>query len=264
MRGDGAASALDEAQPKRPLSAASEMRRIIPLARCANFRDLGGYSGLNGRKTRWGKLYRSMTPEYITPEDYAAVKDLGIRLVVDLRGPQFKTSGPLGEAPSRRVTPGRKRLFIMTDAERQAYAHMAPEEALPIVLTHMGKTLARAASHIAAEPGPALVHCRLGKDRTGVFTAVLLRLLGVSEDDVIEDYLLSAPFIEEAHRLLADSGEPIFGGGESRVAQEPPSRAAIEAVLNELEGHYGGAEAYLRLHGLRKRDVAKLIDGLLE
>jgi protein-tyrosine phosphatase len=214
--------------------------------------------------TRWGKLYRSMTPEYIGPDDYAIVRELGIGLVVDLRGPQFKTSGPLGEAPSRRVTPGRKRPFIMTDAERQAYAHMAPEEALPIVLTHMGKAFARAASHIATEAGPTLVHCRLGKDRTGVFAALLLRLVGVSESDVIEDYLLSAPFVEEAHRLLADAGEPIFGGGESKVAREPPSRAAIEAVLDQLEDRYGGAEAYLRLHGLRKKDVAHLIDGLLE
>ena len=45
-----------------------------------------------------------------------------------------------------------------------------------------------------AEPGvlPAVYFCMAGKDRTGVFSAVVLGLLGVADDDIVADYVLHA------------------------------------------------------------------------
>ena len=33
--------------------------RLLPLVGAYNFRDLGGYPTANGRRTRWGRLFRS-------------------------------------------------------------------------------------------------------------------------------------------------------------------------------------------------------------
>lgn len=144
------------------------------------------------------------------------------------------------------------------------YANLRPEEALPIVLLRLGRAYARAASAIANEAKPSLVHCRLGKDRTGVFSAVILNSLGVSDEAVIEDYALSGLCLDACHQLLAEFEQPASGAMQSRVARESPNRAAMQEVLRILNGHYGGGAAYLRFHGLRKRDVAALRDRLLE
>ena len=61
-------------------------RRFITFEACCNFRDLGGYAGLHGRPVRWGRLFRSMTPEYMTESDASRAHGLNISLLVDLRG----------------------------------------------------------------------------------------------------------------------------------------------------------------------------------
>ena len=52
---------------------------------------------------------------------------------------------------------------------------------------------------------PALIHCSSGKDRTGMLVAVALKLAGVSDDDVVADFALSADnlrFFAGAARML--------------------------------------------------------------
>jgi hypothetical protein len=236
-----------------------------------------------------------MTPEYASTADVTRARDLGIDLVVDLRGPRYATSGVLGEAPGRRIAPGPKRPIVRGKEAITAYSQLSPAEALPIVLKRMGSTFAEATKAIAdalnrpeegstsrknrrrtygtpslksgrREGGGVLVHCRLGKDRTGVFTGLMLRLLGVSEDEVIEDYLLSAVELDAAKELLGRYETPEFNAMArgSRVADELPNRAAMEEVLTSLERDFGGAEGYLRRHRISGRTIDRLIDSLLE
>jgi protein-tyrosine phosphatase len=237
--------------------------RLIPFERCFNFRDLGGYETGDGRRLRWRSLYRSMTPEFMTSADAEAARELNIGLVIDLRGPRFKTSGPIGEPPAQRVTPGRRRALIRDPEELNTFLQLSPEEALPIVLDRMAPSIAKGAALIAESTGPVLVHCRLGKDRTGVFCAALLKLLGVDDETVIADYLLSTETLDAAHSLVRE-GEPADQVGRgSRVANEPPSRAAMQAVLASLDDRYGGAEAYFLANGLSRRRIAALRAKLL-
>ena len=205
-----------------------------------------------------------MTPEYVTPADVEVAKGLGIALVVDLRGIGANSSGPLALPPARRLRVGKRRMLASNRAELMEYANLKPEEALPVVLLRLGRAYARAASAIANEPGPSLVHCRLGKDRTGVFAAVVLSALGVSEADVLEDYMLSSSSLDACHEVLAEFEGTPPGAMQSRVAREPPNRAAMQEVLRLLNGHYGGGAAYLRFHGMRRRDIAALQDRLLQ
>jgi protein-tyrosine phosphatase len=56
---------------------------------------------------------------------------------------------------------------------------------------------------------PVLLHCTSGKDRTGVAVAVLLCALGVPQDVIVEEYLLSDGGVERAwiERALAGVGD---------------------------------------------------------
>ena len=236
--------------------------RNISFEGCFNFRSLDGFITDDGRRVRPGRIYRSMTPEGMSEADIELARhELGIRLVIDLRGQDSASSGGLGQPPAARVAVGPPR---PAEAERQAERERweaPPDVALPRVLDR--STLSEAIAALAANPGvPALVHCRLGKDRTGVFSALLLKLLGVSDEQVIEDYLLTDSYEGMVRRRLTEMGEPQLE--EPRLVREPVSEAAMRATLQRLEGEFGGARAYLEQHGVDRQALDALINDLLE
>ena len=222
--------------------------RFYQFERCFNFRDLGGYETEDGRVVRLGRLYRSMTPEYMTDEDVQAALHLGLRLVIDLRGSHFKSSGPLGEGPARRLAVGLRRRHPRTLEQLRGFIDAPPEEALPRVLDVWAGTFAKALAAAADEEGPVLVHCRLGKDRTGVFSALVLKLLGVPDETIIDDYMLSEQELPGAHGLMEELGEQNAPLEESLVASSPPSREGMTRTLRRIENEFGGARSYFRQH----------------
>jgi protein-tyrosine phosphatase len=239
--------------------------RIIEFERCFNFRDLGGYVGRDGRRVRWRRLFRSMTPQYMSAADVARARSLGITLVYDIRGRgRGVSSGPLSEPPGRRVAyRPRKGLTWSPEAMRQ-YRQLPPEVQLPQVLDRLGRNFAKGVSAIADEGGATLFHCRLGKDRSGVFAALLLKLLGVSDADVIADYVLSGDAAATVRPLVTEDGGDDPTQSESRVVREPATRHLMELVLQKLDSEYGGAYAYLRHHGVPKHKLDRVIEKLLE
>jgi protein-tyrosine phosphatase len=247
-------------------STATEIDRAIPFERCFNVRDLGGYTGLNGRRVRRHTIYRGMTPEYMTERDLTIARGLGITTVIDLRGRRSVSSGPLGDPPARRVPLGNRRAFRPTVRALEEFRDAPPEVALPLVLERMAPGFKRAIPLIADSEGAVLIHCRLGKDRTGVLSALVLKLLGVDDADVVADYMASAPSSSDALRLVREAegtAHLVHIPNEARVSREPPSVEGIEAVLRRLE-QYGGAYAYFEQHGASRRTMDRLIAKLLK
>jgi len=241
-------------------------RRWIRFEGCLNFRDLGGYAGLHNRPVRWGRLYRSMTPAYMTEADAARARALDIGLVIDLRGDRYETSGPISEHPARRIAVSPSFLRTPEDLPPELKALMVapPEDALPRLLGTYGPSFAEAVEAISADLSANLLfHCRLGKDRTGVFAALLLKLLRVSDTDIVEDYMLTGQSEAEMKQLLAGV-EDAEEACEPRVAREPVCRRAIECVLERLESQYGTAYNYFLRHGVSPDNLNALIESLLE
>jgi protein-tyrosine phosphatase len=101
-----------------------------------------------------------------------------------------------------------------------------------------------------AEPGglPALIHCTYGRDRTGVSVAIVLRSLGVPQETVLEDYLLSNKFWEsEASRLSCfASCASFFRPPRSEVRALMEVRPGyLEAAFAAIDEKYGSFEGYL-------------------
>ena len=239
--------------------------RILRFERCFNFRDLGGYIGRDRRPVRWRRLFRSSTPEYMTEADAVAVASLNLGLVIDFRGERFPTSGPVTGSNGARLTlapPSVRR----DDPEYERYRVAPPSEALPEVLERYGFQFAAALSAMAQHPDAnILFHCRLGKDRTGVFAALVLKVLGVSDDDVLQDYRLTTgqePFCRAVLQEYDDDEEA--PSREPRVAKEPPSREAMEGVLQRLAGRYGGAHAYFARYGVPEALIDAFVGNALE
>jgi hypothetical protein len=122
-----------------------------------------------------------------------------------------------------------------------------------------------AALDILSRPGgvPTVVFCTSGKDRTGVVVALLLRLVGVTEDAVVADYRRSAPNIGRLVERLTRSRP----GGRA-LAPLPPAilqaeEATMRAFLAGLEHRHGGVRGWTRTHGVPDETIGRLEEVLL-
>lgn len=91
---------------------------------------------------------------------------------------------------------------------------------------------------------PALFHCTTGKDRTGWAAAALLMLLDVSDNDVMDDYLLTndelLPELEPVFdRFEAAGGDPALLRPMLGVQEE-----YLAAALDEMRQRFGTIEGY--------------------
>jgi protein tyrosine/serine phosphatase len=222
-----------------------------------NARDLGGLPAAAGQRTRPGALVRSEAPDGLTEAGWAALRSHGIRTIVDLREPDER--GPYGSGDLD-VVP----VPLDDLADLGFWSDWATgEDCTPLYyrdfLDRRPHRCAAAVAAVArARPGGVLVHCGGGRDRTGLVSLVLLRLLGVPEDEIVADYLDS---YRRMTALWAALGRPDDGPLIHDLLAERGTtpEAALRAALEGLD-----AEAVLRAGGLTDADLEALRNRLLE
>ncbi len=238
----------------------------IALEGAVNFRDLGGIR-VGDDTIRSGRVFRADGLHRLTAADAARLEELAIGRIFDLRSDIEVSKDGVGEFAA---VPGRRRHVPLIAVSlnpfdphidwsamdlRNRYFDMLREgaEVIRTVLTELA----------AANPRPTVYHCSGGKDRTGVLTAVLLRALGVADDDIIADYALSERYLrrmaEGYDELLAERGldrEMIL-----YLTTSPPER--MRTTLDRLDEAWGGTEGYLDSVGLGADVVARLRANLL-
>ena len=243
--------------------------RRLPLEGARNFRDMGGYRASDGRYVRWGLVYRSNYLAQLTVKDSEYLNRLGIRLVCDVRAEGERMRAPdhwVGPAPkflSLPIGPNQDGTLTSDELERRVASTNAQTKGsvrgyeYPIDYAgQYGEILRR----IAAGDLPMVEHCTSGKDRTGVFSAILLTALGVPREVVIQDYLLSNQYLlapDSIESTRADL-QKIFG-----LAKLPDTFTVktimttrpetLEATFDSITKTYGSFENYLR-DGLKISD----------
>ncbi len=235
--------------------------RWIELEGAHNVRDLGGLPAAGGR-TRHGVLLRSDALDQLTAADVERlVGDVGLAHVVDLRSATERIErgrGPLGATPVRYTEVeviGPDDLARRAAARAAAFAAgEAPARVIAdgyVELLELGAPAFAAAFAAIAGPGgaPALVHCAIGKDRTGVLTALLLDAAGVERAEIVADYARTsermAPIIE---RWMVNN--PSSGMSEQIAAfTATAAPETMDHVLDVLHERWDGAAAYLVANG---------------
>jgi protein-tyrosine phosphatase len=229
------------------------------------FREVAGLPTADGRRLRPGLLYRSGTPQFLTADAARALHAAtGIRTVVDLRLPHEvdrEGSGPLADLPVRHVrVPFRIRELV---APGSAVAPMDPDD--PLVTTYLrylDDDAAAVAAVVAALAGadalPALVHCTVGKDRTGVAVALLLDVLGVPRAAIAEEYAAGgadvAPAMERL-RAMASYGDAV-DVYPPQAWTAPPD--VVLRFLDAVDARHGGVRALLARAGVDDHLLAAL------
>lgn len=96
-----------------------------------------------------------------------------------------------------------------------------------------------------SERRPLLFHCSTGKDRTGWAAAVILTLLGVSEEDVMREYLLTNEQLLPALQPVLDQFQAAGGDPQLLMPVLGVRPDYLNAAFAEIKKRWGSMEAYL-------------------
>ncbi len=238
--------------------------RNYRLAGSYNFRDIGGYETAAGRHVRWGQVFRSDAIHRLTDADLDQLRPLNVRTILDLRSNREITasgSGLIHDEPGLHVVHipfGRIGEEVdptwqtMTLAELYQGIVVEAKWAIGQVMTTLAERESR----------PAVVHCAAGKDRTGVSIALLLRLLGVDDAAITEDYVMTeSNFSTFLDRLSPEELEHLSIIPDELMRVDATVLAATFAIVDT---QYGSTEAYLLDAGVSPESIAALRRSLLD
>ncbi|MFC4140224.1 MULTISPECIES: tyrosine-protein phosphatase [unclassified Microbacterium] len=226
---------------------------VLQIPGVANIRDVGGIA-VGTARVREGVLFRSGNLAHLTPEGDGMLRSR-VRRVIDLRDDSEVSAEPsaLRDVPTTRVPLfiGSVASFFTEDVSLAGmYRHLV-DDATPRLI---------AAIRVIAAGEPTLVHCTVGKDRTGVTVALALSAIGADREEVVADYALTASQLPEARTRAVV---------QYLRARHPDARNAIDLataspapVMRELlagiEGRYGSVAGYLRAGGLTDAELEGL------
>lgn len=193
--------------------------RKVAVESMNNLRDLGGYRNEDGLYVRYGVLFRGDDLFPLTRADAVYLENMGIKSIIDYRGVEERNSRPNKEilntttyicSPNSTVA-ALASASMATDREKidhmiQQTTSKEGREKMMESKLGMAKEMVRFVEDDFAinafrdfinvikriETAPSVHHCRGGKDRTGYGSALILFILGVSEEDIKSDYLLTA------------------------------------------------------------------------
>jgi len=226
--------------------------RLLPMEGGYNFRDLGGYKTTDGKFVKWGKVFRSDDLHTLTDEDLYYLSSIPIITIVDFRSPE-----EIEKAPDRMpesvhnnyaysITPGN-----LTTSSDSSAIDLSKLKSLDMdsVMTAINIQLVNDPESIKMykkfftlleeNRGPLLFHCTAGKDRTGLGAALFLLAMGVDEETVMSDYLLSNQYIKAK-----------FADMIARYPSFAPLAAVnakyLQAAIDRIKEDHGTVDKYLK------------------
>lgn len=241
-------------------------------------RELGGLRGATGRPVRHGFLYRGSALIGLSEEQREAIDDLGLRFILDLRaagelenrsdyvpnGCEYVRIGGMYDSEGNEVDFSPAGITRMMDKIQEN-----PEGFMSGLYASMmfdNPAVHELVQRLISGNVPLFFHCTAGKDRTGVCAAVVLMLLGVSDDDIVREFLLTNEYRrsvinmtpEELPQSISEHDRNNWAAINS--VKEVELRAAFAAVDERFEtrGAYFEAE-----FGLDKAALTELRDRYL-
>ncbi|KUL48327.1 protein tyrosine phosphatase [Streptomyces sp. NRRL F-4489] len=234
------------------------------LAEVRNFRDVGGLPTVDGRRLRYGRLYRSGHLAHATEADAAFLAGLGLHTVFDFRNASdIKLEGPDVALPGVRnvnipltdPADGAEFWTMVRDGELDQLRVLLGDgkAAGRMAQTYREIITTRTADHsrvlhaLAEDSVPALMHCAAGKDRAGLSIAVTLLAVGVERDAIVADYLKSD---DPSRRYKVRRSDNSAAGMSPEVMEllSPLFGARLDyltAAFDAIEETWGSVETYL-------------------
>ncbi|NRB53085.1 MAG: tyrosine-protein phosphatase [Saprospiraceae bacterium] len=232
------------------------MDRFIDIAGAQNFRDLGGYRTKDGRRIKWRSIFRSGQLSWIRDAEEHKMAALQLKTICDFRTTAEQTASPdrwfqIDQLNRCSYPIGEGRLDKVDWMEnasrgegRESYLYKSNRS---YVVKNAERYKAFFELLLDERNYPLLFHCTAGKDRTGFAAALLLSALGVDQDTIMEDYLLTNFYLEQkgGWDMLQRAADK-FGFNLQRVkpiliAHEVYIQGAYDAIVEQ----YGNMDEFL-------------------
>lgn len=169
----------------------SETVRLLYIDGTQNVRDLGGWTGLNGKKVKYGKIIRgaslsdsSASGLIVTGKGRLSLAELKIQAELNLGAIDNATS-IASNCAYKKIGYTNYAIAITGETYRAQF-----KEVLEWIVSCLDGTLN--VSGLYTVQRNIYFHCQGGCDRTGTLSFQLLGLLGVSESDLAKEYELSS------------------------------------------------------------------------
>ncbi|MBE8516393.1 tyrosine-protein phosphatase [Amycolatopsis sp. H6(2020)] len=246
--------------------------RCLKWPGCFNIRDLGGIKTADGRRrVRWGAVVRGDSPigfeidsgawhAGLTEAGWRCLRDHGIRTIVSLREKEEEYA----EARRQGITIAHSPLDDANDTRFWGRCRIDGIDVPPLYFPKfLDEKLERCASALVAiaeaPPGGVFVHCRYGRDRTGLISMVLLALAGVPRATIVEDFLHSTLMLPRMYTSLSlsDDREVL----RRRLRQQGTSQSS---VLHETLKRFEEVKTRLPDAGFTAERAQKLVRRIVE
>ena len=243
--------------------------RHYPFEGCFNFRDIGGYLNQDGQRIKKGLYFRTGRQDRMTHKDLLKLSELKISTQIDLRKPDEvldQGRGPLEAMGAKYIN-----IAVIPEGGSDQLSRLVGDTGISgeRYLGYLGfgpTSWLRLFGILADESNlPVVLHCTAGKDRTGVSTAFLLSILGVSRHLIEEDYLLTNLDTErQADYIERTVGYPDGYDREKMINIAGVPNDAMKDFLDGVELKWGSATEYLEKIGITKNQMDKIRHNFLE
>ncbi|TCQ75115.1 protein tyrosine phosphatase [Raoultella ornithinolytica] len=249
--------------------------RTLPVSGLNNFRDFGGYPAAEGKTVKWGMLFRSNHLYNLDRQALAYIQRLNIQSIID-----YRSENEIAKSPNDHV--GEKRTYHLNataqTAELAAQFSAEPsnedraliesvirdipaelingrgeqvlEQYRNFVTSEKSKRAFKHMIDVLLDPhnAPNIQHCRGGKDRTGYGVLLALSMLGVSEEDIIADYMVTQANRMERNAIKMDAYRKITNDEDVLAYLHTlidTRESFIIEVFNTIKAHSGSVANYI-------------------
>jgi len=245
------------------------LERHYPFEGCFNFRDIGGYLNQDGKRVKKGLYFRAGRQDRMSDKDLSQLSDLKISTQIDLRKPDEvldQGKGPLEAMGTKYIN-----IAVIPEGGSDQLSRLVGDTGISgkryLGYLEFGPTSwLRLFGILANEDNlPVVLHCTAGKDRTGVSTAFLLSVLGVSREVIEADYLLTNLDTErQADFIESTVGYPEGYDRERMMAVAGVPETAMKDFLDGVESKWGTVVEYLEKIGATQEQMDAIRANFLE
>lgn len=234
----------------------------IKIKKVNNFRSVGNIRNVDGRTLKEGKLYRSANLFKLKTKSFKELESLGIKEIIDLRNSKEIAQKP-DHLPDQVVYKNYSAFEDEGDQLDQAKKLVlkgkvngseAEERMLDFYrdyVTENPEIIKKIITEILESNKPVLYHCTAGKDRTGIITALILKILKFDKETIYNDYLTSNNYrkkLIDKRLSLAENLHFLYPKLDIKVLEKLSwvETAYLDASFNQINKEYGSTERYIQ------------------